>query len=81
MDMRTISISGFKARCLRLLDELDAGGEPIVVTKRGRPIARVLPFRDTPAGSWLGTLRGTAAIRDDLVEPVVGPDEWEALRS
>jgi prevent-host-death family protein len=42
MVMKSISASQFKARCLALLDEVAATGQPIVVTKRGKPVARVV---------------------------------------
>ena len=44
--MRTIPAGRFKAQCLRLLDEVAATGEEIVVTKRGRPVARVTPVEE-----------------------------------
>lgn len=44
---RTISASQFKAKCLALLDEVAESGQTLIVTKRGKPVARVQPF-DTP---------------------------------
>jgi prevent-host-death family protein len=43
MSMKEITATRFKARCLRLLDEVAQTGEPLVITKRGRPVARVEP--------------------------------------
>ncbi len=42
--MRTIPATRFKAECLQLLDDVAEGGETIIVTKRGRPVARLLPL-------------------------------------
>jgi prevent-host-death family protein len=47
--MRTIPAGQFKARCLKLLDEVAETGETIVVTKRGRPVARVEPIEEPPS--------------------------------
>ncbi|MFL5380009.1 MAG: type II toxin-antitoxin system Phd/YefM family antitoxin, partial [Myxococcales bacterium] len=45
MTMKRVAASLFKTRCLKLLDEVAETGEPIVITKRGRPVARVIPER------------------------------------
>ena len=47
--MRTIPAGRFKAQCLRLLDEVAETGETIVVTKRGKPVARVEPVEEPPS--------------------------------
>lgn len=72
-----ISASQFKARCLRLLDEVSRTGEELVVLKRGRPVARVVPAReDMP---WLA-LRGRGAFVGDPFMPVIAEADIEALR-
>jgi prevent-host-death family protein len=78
MKQLTLPISDFKARCLRLLEELAERGETIVVTKHGKPIARVVPFRlESPPlkGRW----EGQAKIKGDVVYFDTS-SEWEALR-
>ena len=65
--MQTISASTFKARCLALLDEVASTGEEIVITKRGRPVARVVPAVE-PA-----SLRGSVIYHvsdDELIAPI-----------
>jgi prevent-host-death family protein len=69
---RHIAAGDFKARCLELLDEVGQTGEELVVTKRGRPVARVVPFE--PPRS----LRGSVVHEDDLITPF-GAD-WESNR-
>ena len=61
--MRVISSSEFKEQCLALLDEVDPEG--ILVTKRGRPVARLLPC-GRGGGAPLGALRGKIRARGDL---------------
>lgn len=70
-----ISASQFKARCLALLDEVAATGETLVVTKRGKPVARVAPIE--AARPLLGS--ATFLVDDDaLIAPIeVG---WDADR-
>jgi prevent-host-death family protein len=70
----TIAAGEFKARCLALLDRVAASGEPLLVTKRGRPVARVVPARTPDPPS----LRGSVTVRGDLVSPVLDP--WDLDR-
>jgi prevent-host-death family protein len=78
--MRTMPAGQFKQTCLRLLDEVGASGEAIVITKRGRPVAQLTPLKPERADDWRGALRDRGEIRGDLVQPASEPDEWEALR-
>ena len=72
---RTIKASEFKARCLKLMDEVAQSGEEIVITKRGRPVSRLVPCRQ-PSERLFGADRDIIGIHGDIVHP---PDvEWEA---
>ncbi len=75
---RRIRAGEFKAKCLKLMDHVEATGEAIVITKRGIPIAELGPVRGK-AGSLLGSLRGRIEILGDILEPVEGVT-WEATR-
>ncbi len=78
--MATVAISKFKATCLALLERVRRTGEPILVTKRGVPIAQVVPPPpQTSAASAFGALAGTAEEVEDILEPLP-PEDWEALR-
>ncbi len=69
---RQISATQFKARCLALLDEVAASGETLVVTKRGKPVARVMPVEPAPS------LRGTVTYLvsdEELIAPLW--EDWE----
>ncbi|MCE2525941.1 MAG: type II toxin-antitoxin system prevent-host-death family antitoxin [Actinomycetia bacterium] len=72
---RTIKASEFKAKCLRLMDEVAATGEEIVITKNGRPVSALVPYRRKPA-TFFGRDRHSIRIRGDTIEPV--DVEWEA---
>jgi prevent-host-death family protein len=77
---KTIAISEFKATCLAVLERVRLTGAPIVVTRRGVPIAEVIPPTLATVGeSWLGAMRASATIQGDLVEPATRSDEWTVL--
>lgn len=78
--MRTIPAGEFKQTCLRLLDEVGASGEPIVITKRDKPVAQLNPVKPGRPEDWRGTMRDRGEIHADLVAPASEPGEWEALR-
>jgi len=73
---RAISAGEFKARCLALMDEVrDRGGE-YIITKRGAPVARLVPIR-TKRRPLLGSMKGTVKVLGDIVNPLDEP--WDAL--
>lgn len=79
--VKTISISEFKATCLAVLEQVRRTGASMVVTRRGEPIAEVIPPSLANAGeSWLGAMNGSATIAGDLVEPIGDQNDWDALR-
>lgn len=74
MQGRTIPAGEFKAHCLRLLDAVAASGEALTITKRGRPVARLVPL---PAPQALfGALTGSVREAKDLVAPA--GEVWKA---
>ncbi|MXZ73469.1 MAG: type II toxin-antitoxin system prevent-host-death family antitoxin [Acidobacteria bacterium] len=73
---QTIKASEFKARCLKLMDEVAASGQEIVISKNGRPVARLAPYRTRPR-SLFGIDKGKIAILGDIIEPL--DVEWEAV--
>jgi prevent-host-death family protein len=77
-----VTISKFKATCLALLDKVKQTGQPILITRRGEPIAQVLP-PPLPARpeSWLGSFQSTGKIVGDIISPPLDEDEWEILQS
>lgn len=79
--MRTIPAGEFKQSCLRLLDEVGTSGEPLVITKRGRPVAQLVAVEPESAAEWRGALADRGEVLGDLVAPAGEPDEWSALRS
>ena len=74
-EARTIKASEFKATCLRLMDEVAKSGKEIVITKNGRPTARLVPYRKR-FRDWFGADRGSIEILGDIISPI--DVEWEA---
>jgi prevent-host-death family protein len=79
--MKTIPAGEFKQTCLRLLDEVGESGEPIVITKRGKPVAQLTTVQPARPGDWLGAMRDLGEITGDLVAPATDPGEWDVLRA
>jgi len=75
--VKTVTASEFRAKCLKLMDEVAATGAPICITKRGRPVARLIPESD-PRRSILGLHAGQSRILGDIISPI--DVEWEAER-
>ena len=73
---RTIQATEFKAKCLKLMDEVADGGGEIVITKNGRPVAKLSPYRER-TGAPFGRDRHIIQIHGDLDEPI--DVEWEAM--
>jgi prevent-host-death family protein len=71
-----IGATEFKARCLELMDLVAATGNPVVITKRGRPLVRLVPVEQRPR-SIVGALRGHVRVRGDIISPL--RVRWEAL--
>jgi len=74
-----IAISVFKATCLERLETVRRTREPLLITRRGEPVAVIMP--PPQAGSWLGRFAGTAAIAGDVVSPAADESDFEALSS
>ena len=77
MRNQTVGAAEFKARCLELMDRVEKTGNAIVITKRGRPVARLAPVT-TRRRSLVGALKGHIRISGDIVAPIDVP--WEAGR-
>ena len=79
--IETMSISAFKATCLEVLERIRRTGRPLLITKRGIPIAEVIPpSRSQTSGDWMGALRDMATIKGDIIAPVAPESDWEALK-
>jgi prevent-host-death family protein len=74
---RTMSAGEFKARCLQVMEQVAATGEPVVVTKRGKPVAQLGPVTRRPK-TLRGFLKGRVKSGNDIVSPIDA--RWHAAR-
>ena len=72
---RAISASEFETKCLELMDEVASGGQGLVITKHGQPVARLVPYQ-TRTETLFGIDRGRFEIVGNLDDPI--DVEWEA---
>jgi prevent-host-death family protein len=75
--MRTMKASEFKAKCLKVMDEVAASGQPVVITKNGKAVAKLAPVTEQRR-SILGLHKGQIEILGDIISPL--DVEWEADR-
>lgn len=77
---KIVSASEFKAKCLRLIEEMQATGESITITKRGKVVAELTPKRDEVRRARFGMMSHPELRWDaEPEEPASDPNDWNAL--
>lgn len=77
MKSHTVAAGEFKAHCLRLLDEVNKHHTALVITKHGKPVAKLVPVTTSkPSTALYGCLKDTVVIHDDIVSPT--DEAWDA---
>ena len=77
----TVTVSKFKATCLGLLKKVKQSRRPILITRKGEPLARVVPLPPPKRPrSWLGSFQETGKIVGDVVSPAMPEKDWEVLQ-
>ncbi|HKQ85356.1 MAG TPA: type II toxin-antitoxin system Phd/YefM family antitoxin [Candidatus Acidoferrales bacterium] len=76
--MKKIAAGVFKAKCLAIMDEVQAKRQPVVVTKRGKPIVKIVPAT-SEKDEIFGFYKGKGKILGDIVGPILTPEEWGSL--
>lgn len=77
--MKTMAITKFKAYALKIIDQVAKTNESIVITKRGKPLARIVPFKKSEQKSVPGKLADVLVFEKDIVAPL-GDNMWEACK-
>lgn len=77
--MKEMRASVFKSRCLKVMDRVKATGEPVIVTKRGKPVVKVIPA-EPEKNDLFGFMKGRMEIVGDIESPAVPLSHWDALR-
>jgi prevent-host-death family protein len=74
-----VAAAEFKARCLKLMDEVQTTRRPVVITKRGKPVAKLVPVEENePRRPIFGCMKGTVTIHGDIIGPI--DLDWHAER-
>ena len=76
--MKTIAAGQFKVHCLAIMDEVQAKRQAVVITKRGKPVAKLVPV-EKEKDDIFGFLKGKIEIIGDIVAPAFTPEEWGDL--
>jgi prevent-host-death family protein len=77
--MKQMRASAFKTHCLSVMNDIQATGEPVIVTKRGKPVVKVIPA-EPEKGDILGFMAGEFEIVGDIESPVVPPSHWKIMK-
>jgi prevent-host-death family protein len=77
--MKKMAAGAFKANCLAVMDEVQAKHETVVITKRGKPVAKLVPV-GPQSDDIFGFLRGKVTITGDVVSPALSRREWGNLK-
>jgi len=77
--MKTIGATEFKARCLQIMDDVETRRTEVVITKRGRPVAKLVPVAKPRRKSVFGCLKHLASLDPDadFVSPITPPEDWK----
>lgn len=78
--MASVPATEFKAKCLELMDRVAERRECFVITKRGKPVAKLVPVEREPKEPLFGRLRDLVDEVGDITSPVVPPEVWGTLR-
>jgi prevent-host-death family protein len=78
MKHQTIAAGKFKATCLGLLDEVQRERKEIIITKRGKPVARIVPVETEKIPNLFGRMKGSVEILGDIISPI--GEIWDAER-
>ena len=77
--MKKMAAGSFKTNCLAVMDEVQARHETVVITKHGKPVAKLVPV-NADTDEIYDFLAGKGVVTGDIVSPAVSPDEWGELR-
>ena len=77
--MKTMGISKFKSHALQILNQVAKTQEIIVITKRGKPLAQITPYRNPELNSKPGRLADSLVFEKDIISPL-GNEMWEVCK-
>ncbi len=75
--MKEMAAGEFKAQCLAIMDQVRESGEPVLITKHGKPVAKLVPAQNN-ADDIFGYMAGKVKVVGDIVAPVTPLEDWES---
>jgi prevent-host-death family protein len=76
--MKKIAAGAFKAKCLSLMDDVRATKRPLLITKRGKPVAKLVPVEEDDMDDFIGRLNGVFRVVGDIESAIEPPEAWES---
>jgi prevent-host-death family protein len=76
---RTMAAGVFKANCLVVMEEVRKKRQPVIITKHGKPVAKLVPV-ESSEDDIFGFMKGEGKILGDVVSPAVPAEEWDCLK-
>ena len=76
--MKTMAAGAFKVHCLKVMDEVQAKRQAVLITKRGKPVAKLVPV-EQEKDDIFGFYKGKIKINGNIVSPAFSPEEWGDL--
>jgi prevent-host-death family protein len=77
--VKKMAAGAFKTNCLAVMDEVQAKHETVVITKHGKPVAKLVPV-STDTDEIYNFLGGKGAVIGDVVSPAISPEDWGELK-
>jgi prevent-host-death family protein len=78
--MKKMAAGKFKVHCLAVMDEVQSKRETVLITKRGKPVAKLVPAdKDAGKDDIFGFMAGKGKITGDIISPAISPEEWGDL--
>ncbi|HTC41381.1 MAG TPA: type II toxin-antitoxin system Phd/YefM family antitoxin [Candidatus Acidoferrales bacterium] len=77
--MKTMAAGSFKAKCLAVMDEVQAKRETVVITKRGKPVAKLVPV-NAETDEIYNFMAGKGAVTGDVIAPAISVEDWGELK-
>jgi prevent-host-death family protein len=78
--MKTMAAGSFKVHCLKVMDEVQSKRQVVLITKRGKPVAKLVPVENEKDDIFgFMKAKGTIEIKGDIVSPIITPEEWGDL--
>lgn len=75
---QTVSKAQFKAQALHFLRQVEKKKQPVVITHAGKPVVKVVPYKEESTEDILKSLRGTVIYHGDIISPI--DEDWEVLK-